>query len=271
MLEQTHAAVAKPLDGLCSRRAPPQVAAGGHDRRPVGDLNEAATGIPTPGGGELPGLAPERLSHELRTPLNAILGNVELLLDGSAGPLSSQARACLDDIQAAGQRLLRQVRVLLDLCAVRARPKLADETALDLIELLRAAHAATRAPGAGPALQVVPVHARYVVRGDAAWLGALAGALVQVHDGDGQIREPLRVTVGGRSSASATALSLCWRGFAPDQLAALPVALIAAILDLHGGIVALTKDGLQLDWPAARVVQGGPPAAGMAPGAHGGA
>jgi His Kinase A (phospho-acceptor) domain len=54
-----------------------------------------------------------QLSHELRTPLNAILGNIELLLDGSAGPLSAQARACLGEIQLAGRDLLRQVQILL--------------------------------------------------------------------------------------------------------------------------------------------------------------
>src|SRR5918994_5242073 len=50
-----------------------------------------------------------QLSHELRTPLNAILGNTELLLDGSSGPLSAQARACLGEVQTAGRQLLRQV------------------------------------------------------------------------------------------------------------------------------------------------------------------
>ena len=66
-----------------------------------------------------------QLSHELRTPLNAILGNVELLLDGSAGPLSAQARTCLGEIQVAGRRLLRQVELLLawsELSAGRPRP-----------------------------------------------------------------------------------------------------------------------------------------------------
>ena len=41
-----------------------------------------------------------QLGHELRTPLNAMLGNIELLLDGSAGPLAAPVRACIGDIQA---------------------------------------------------------------------------------------------------------------------------------------------------------------------------
>jgi His Kinase A (phospho-acceptor) domain len=204
------------------------------------------------------------LSHELRTPLNAILGNTELLLDGSAGPLSGQARACLGDIQTAGQRMLRQVRVLLDLCDARAQPTITDDTTIDLLELLRAAHAAASGPEPAPALEIA-AHARYVVRGDAVWLGALAVALVEVHRGDGQTRDPLRITIGGRAPpAPESRLRLWWRNFDPDQVAALPIALIDAILDLHGGGVALTGDGLQLDWPAARVLQVGTAAARVA-------
>lgn len=49
------------------------------------------------------------LSHELRTPANAIMGHVELLLSGALGPLSSEMRASLGDIQRAGLGLLNQV------------------------------------------------------------------------------------------------------------------------------------------------------------------
>ena len=49
------------------------------------------------------------LSHELRTPTHAILGQVELLLSGSAGPLSSDMRASLGDIQRAAATLSTQI------------------------------------------------------------------------------------------------------------------------------------------------------------------
>ncbi len=49
------------------------------------------------------------LSHELRTPANAILGNVELLLSGSAGPLSSEMRSSLGEIQRAALDLSTQI------------------------------------------------------------------------------------------------------------------------------------------------------------------
>ena len=45
------------------------------------------------------------LSHELRTPANAIAGHVELLLSGSAGPLSADMRSSLGEIQRAAATL----------------------------------------------------------------------------------------------------------------------------------------------------------------------
>jgi His Kinase A (phospho-acceptor) domain len=264
MLEQTDSAAQRPIEGVRSR-LPPERGRSASRRGPlVGEVNGVAGGRRTLGARGLPGLASARLSHELRTPLNAILGNTELLLDGSAGPLSGQARACLGDIQAAGQRMLRQVQVLLELCDARAQPTVTRDAAIDLIELLRAANATAPALEPARALEVVPASARFVVRGDAAWLGALAVALVEVHRGDGQMCEPLRVTMGGRPpAAEGGVLCLWWRHFDPNQVAALPIALIDAILNLHGGDAALTGDGLQLDWPAARVVQVGPAVAGQ--------
>lgn len=49
------------------------------------------------------------LSHELRTPANAILGHLELLLGGSAGPLSSELRGSLGEIQQAALQLSTQI------------------------------------------------------------------------------------------------------------------------------------------------------------------
>lgn len=49
------------------------------------------------------------LSHELRTPAHAILGHVELLLSGSAGPLSREMRAGLGDIQRAAATLSARI------------------------------------------------------------------------------------------------------------------------------------------------------------------
>jgi hypothetical protein len=207
----------------------------------------------SPGGGML-ALSWPRLGHDLRTPLNAILGNTELLLDGSAGPLSSQARACLGDIQAAGRRMMGQVQILLELCRLRSKPTIGSAVTLDLIELLRAAQAAT--PEDDPAMQVAPTGARLLVRGDAAWLGTVADALIELYHGDGPAGGPLLVAVERPAHhVAGAALLLSWVDFRPDQVAALPIALIDAILDLHEGKVALTEGGLRLYWPAWRLVQ----------------
>ena len=261
--EQTDPAGEMPLEAVSGRR-PPELARGGAGGRPpAGGAIGGVDRVWGPGAPNLAGLGSPRLSHELRTPLNAILGNTELLLDGSAGPLSNEARACLGDIQAAGHRMLRQVQLLLDLCHARTRPSIADDGTLDLIELLRAAQAAASRSGPGQAVHVLPASARCMLQGDPRWLRALATALVELHLADGQAVDPLLVAVGGcPAPATPAAVRLWWRHFDPDQVAALPIALIGAILDLHGGRVALTAHGLQLDWPARRVVQTGPLAAG---------
>lgn len=74
---------------------------------------------------EMPELGPEvahdhvaawlNLSHELRTPANAILGHLELVLSGSAGPLSSELRYSLGEIQQAALTLSAQIRLAIKL------------------------------------------------------------------------------------------------------------------------------------------------------------
>jgi signal transduction histidine kinase len=59
------------------------------------------------------------LSHEVRSPLNAIIGLSELLSDETFGPLNEQQRGAVDDIQTAGQHLLRLVTDVLDLSKIR--------------------------------------------------------------------------------------------------------------------------------------------------------
>jgi hypothetical protein len=231
----------RPGNGSCESLA--DGADGGNDGGTAGPL-----------GGGMPAASWPRLGHDLRTPLNAILGNTELLLDGSAGPLSSQARACLGDIQAAGSRMMGQVQVLLELCRLRTKPTIGSAETLDLIEVLRGAHAATL--GDDAVMQVAPTGARLVVRGDAAWLGAVAAALIELYHGDGPPGGPLLVAVERPAHhASGAALLLSWDEFRPDQVAALPMALIDAILDLHEGKVALSADGVRLYWAGSRLVQ----------------
>ena len=192
-----------------------------------------------------------RLCHDLRTPLNAILGNAELLLDGSAGPLSSEARACLGDIQTAAGRMMRHVQALLELCHARSRPALTSDSGVDLLALLAAV--APVAPSS-VGLRIVPAGARFVVRGDATWLQLLAGVLAELYLGDGSRRGPLHARVERGTPGCSGLLRLWWVDLHPDQVAALPLALTDAILDLHNGEVSLSQSGLLLYWPACRMV-----------------
>ncbi|MGI9510772.1 MAG: histidine kinase dimerization/phospho-acceptor domain-containing protein [Geminicoccaceae bacterium] len=68
------------------------------------------------------------LSHELRTPAHAILGHVELLLSGAAGPLSTEMRTGLGDIQRAAMTLSAQIGEVVRLA--EGIPK-SEGTALD--------------------------------------------------------------------------------------------------------------------------------------------
>jgi hypothetical protein len=196
-----------------------------------------------------------QLSHELRTPLNAILGNVELLLDGSAGPLSSAGRACIADIQAASRQLMAQLQPLLLLVQARTCPAPVVKLPLDLFELLWRA-SADRGPGRpGASSQIVPEGARLMVPGDPVWLGVLAASLVDLHAVARDAAGPMSVALDGDGHGpSGVGLRIFWTGFNPAATSPLPLALVDAVLQLHEGrIRSLTEDGLRLDLPTARV------------------
>ena len=217
-----------------------------------------------------------QLSHELRTPLNAILGNIELLLDGSAGPLAAPVRACVGDIQVASRQLLRQLQPLLLLVQARTAGALASGPPIDLLALVRQA-AADPAPGphrraahgqhaiAGRGEPCLPEGTCLMVAGDPVWLGALAAALVDLHAATADAPGPLSIALeqsgqepgeqpGG--DAGAIVIRASWPGLEPAAVSPLPLALIDAVLALHGGrIRSLSADGLRLDLPGATVVR----------------
>lgn len=199
-----------------------------------------------------PGTRSHRLSHELRTPLNAILGNVELLLDGTTGPLSPDARACVGEIQAAGHQLLRQVRTLLLWSEAKASKAPPSGVPLDLIGLVRQIVAGEiQRP-----LQVQPKGASLVVWGDPAWLTTMMVQVVELG------AAAPAITLEARPDHAA--LGFAWPGFCSDQAEPLQIALIEAIADLHGGSVGLTTDGLCLYWPEQRSGRVDGPGAGAA-------
>ena len=180
------------------------------------------------------------LGHELRTPLNAILGNTELLLDGSTGPLSAQARACLGEVQTAGRQLLRQVQLLLawsELCA--SRPQLAAQR-VDLIALIRDLIGAARADQ----VQIEPRDARLLISGDRLWLHRLVAEILAL---PGASAAPPAVAL--ESCARRRALRFAWSGFCAAPTGALQIALIQALARLQGAAVVPNANGLSLQWP----------------------
>jgi hypothetical protein len=181
-----------------------------------------------------------QLSHELRTPLNAILGNTELLLDGSTGPLSAQARACLGEIQIAGHRLLRQVQLLLAWSELgESRPKLAEDR-VDLIALVREALTDARPEG----VRIDPHDAALSIWGDRFWLHMLVNETIALPEPSGAVP-----TIALESTAKDHALRFTWPDFAAAQTGGLQRALIEAIARLQGAAVVPHADGLSLRWP----------------------
>jgi signal transduction histidine kinase len=60
------------------------------------------------------------MSHELRTPLNHILGFTELVVDGTAGPLTPTQSEYLGDVLSSGRHLLSLINDILDISKVEA-------------------------------------------------------------------------------------------------------------------------------------------------------
>jgi hypothetical protein len=158
-----------------------------------------------------------QLSHELRTPLNAILGNVELLLDGSAGPLSAQARTCIGEVQVAGRQLLRQVRMLLAWSELSASAPILERHPLDVIALIREL-SATDCPNPP---RVEPDDACLLMSGDPFWLRMLLAEIVALPGAPGAT-----ATVRLERHARGSSLGFFWSGFCADRTSALRLALI---------------------------------------------
>jgi hypothetical protein len=199
---------------------------------------------------------PWRLSHELRTPLNAILGGVELLLDGSTGPLSREARACLGDVHAAGRQLMREVQDLLLLAQIRERAEPIADQPVDIVALLHEAYAQVW-PSESLSLDMA-ADARLVIRGAQADLRVLAMALIDLPSAHLPVASPdqlpCRLALRVERHRAGGRLELRWPTFEAAWLGSIRSALIVTVLTLHEASMALLDDGgLRLDWPAVRL------------------
>jgi K+-sensing histidine kinase KdpD len=192
------------------------------------------------------------LSHDLRTPLNAILGNLELLLAGSIGPLAPPVRACLGDVQLAARELAARIRSLLLLVeAVGGEARPAASTEVEVVALVsRHLEQSGRAAGR---IELVPASAQLVLRGDRAWLEAMAETLAEIVS----VARPRgsRLVLALERPAAAVRLRVGWEAFDPLQLPVVAQAVLRAMVELHGGALGSDGDrGLILDWPKERVV-----------------
>jgi two-component system phosphate regulon sensor histidine kinase PhoR len=82
------------------------------------------------------------VSHELRTPLTSAAGYVELLVEGDAGPLTSEQRMMLDTVSRSLARLDRIVDDVLSIANDDGAARPQEEVVTDLSAILHAAVAA---------------------------------------------------------------------------------------------------------------------------------
>ncbi|HHX51810.1 MAG TPA: DUF3365 domain-containing protein [Clostridia bacterium] len=77
------------------------------------------------------------VSHELRTPLTSITAFVELLLDETAGELTSQQKEYLEDVLRGSQRLMTSINAILEMAKIEARKMGLKNFSFSIEELIR--------------------------------------------------------------------------------------------------------------------------------------
>jgi signal transduction histidine kinase/CheY-like chemotaxis protein len=208
------------------------------------------------------------LSHELRNPLAPIVTGLHLLGRADAG--SPQARRARETIARQVTHLVRLVDDLLDITRISRGKIHLERRPVDLVGLVRHAaedHAATVA-ARGVVLDVsLPAPGPLVVNADAARLTQAVGNLVsnaaKFTPGGGRVT--VVVTAGGTDGARRATIRVrdTGIGIAPDVLPrlfqpfmqvetslartrgglGLGLALVKALVELHGGTVGAASDG----------------------------
>ena len=88
------------------------------------------------------------MSHELRTPLTSVIGYTEMMVEGLAGPISSDQREYLSTILAKADQLLSLITSVLDVASLESGQLALDRSALSLADVV-ASEVATIQPQAG--------------------------------------------------------------------------------------------------------------------------
>ncbi len=120
------------------------------------------------------------MSHELRTPLTSVIGYTEMMVDGLAGPVTSEQHEYLVTILAKADQLLGLITSVLDVGSLESAPLAIERSALSLAEVVES-EVATYVPQAakrGIAIRVEDECERSDVLGDRKKMRQIVSSLV---------------------------------------------------------------------------------------------
>jgi signal transduction histidine kinase len=105
------------------------------------------------------------MSHELRTPLTSVIGYAEMMVEGLAGPVSTEQRDYLTTILGKADQLLSLITAVLDVSSLESGQLALERSALSLGELVASEVAtfALQAGRRGIAIQLEACHDSVVV------------------------------------------------------------------------------------------------------------
>lgn len=220
------------------------------------------------------------VSHELRTPLTSILGYLELMQDGSVGPIPPDQQDVLDAVQRNSGRLLELVEDLLTVSRLEGNALLLASEPVDLRTVVSSAVSAVGLAGRSLTLSWDAPDAEVTIVGDAAQLRRvvrqlLANAVTFTPDGG---RIDVNVTTEGCSAVltvADTGIGIAhedqrhifhrfYRPAATERLAApgsgLGLAISRGVVHQHGGAIQLeSQPGLgttvTISLPLAKPIQ----------------
>jgi len=197
------------------------------------------------------------VSYELRTPLTTIIGYSELLEHGSE-KLSDRARTYVSSVRTAATQLARSINDVLDIAQIDADEMALEVGEVNVRELLTevAADWEAEATTAGVKLLVADSEDVGVIRGDAHRLAQVLDRLVE--NGLRQTPPEGTVTLSARRALGEVQLHVADTGRGiPFHVQAhifdrfvgrdrggpgLGLALVKALVELHGGWVALESE-----------------------------
>jgi signal transduction histidine kinase len=197
------------------------------------------------------------VSYELRTPLTTIIGYSELLERGGEG-LSERGRGHVASVRAAALQLGRSIDDVLDMAQIDANEMAVDLEDVDVTRLLEAAVGRweAQADAAQVHLSVAEGADVGLIRGDARRLGQMLDHLIEnglrqtppegsvtlaAERAQGEVR--LSVIDTGRGIPFHVQARIFDRFVSRDQGGpGLGLALVKALVELHGGWVALESE-----------------------------